>query len=225
MDKIKVLLVDDQFRFLKSLQNILQTRSEDIQVVGVASNGKIALDMVETLQPDIILMDVRMPEMNGVECTRLIRERFPKPRVLMLTTFDDDEYVIEALHYGAVGFLLKDVPPTELIAAIRAVYEGGVLIAPQVATKLVVKLRTPTFEEQSRANEPLRPAWLDDLSNREKEVLSLMAKGHDNKEIAKLLFIGEQTVKNYVSLIYCKLGVHDRVQATQMANNAGLRLM
>lgn len=219
---MRIVLVDDQPRFVKSLKNILETRAGDIAVVGVASNGKTALETIEIHRPDIVLMDVRMPEINGVEATRIIKGKFPEIRVLMLTTFDDDEYVIEALHNGAVGYLLKDAPPAELIAAIRAVYEGGVLFAPQVANKLLGKLVAPARGDHACAGH-VSPPWLSELSHREKEVLSLVAKGYDNKEIARRLYIGEQTVKNYVSLIYCKLGVHDRVQAAQMANETGIK--
>ena len=222
MKKIKVLLVDDQTLFRESLRSVLETRAEDIEVVGVAANGNEALELLLPDLPDVVLMDIRMPEMNGVECTRIIKERYPEIRVLMLTTFDDDEYVVEALHIGAAGYLLKDVPPAELISAIRAVYEGGVLIAPQVATKLVERLRHPEESSADTRNKPPGPDWHRQLSVREREILQLIARGYDNKEIAKKLFIGEQTVKNYVSIIYYKLGTHDRVQVARMATEVGL---
>jgi len=222
LKKIKVLLVDDQTLFRESLRSVLETRAEDIEVVGVAANGNEALELLLPDLPDVVLMDIRMPEMNGVECTRIIKERYPEIRVLMLTTFDDDEYVVEALHLGAAGYLLKDVPPAELISAIRAVYEGGVLIAPQVATKLVEKLRHPEENTADSRNKPPGPDWHRQLSAREREILQLIARGYDNKEIAKKLFIGEQTVKNYVSIIYYKLGTHDRVQVARMASEVGL---
>ncbi len=222
MKTIRVLLVDDQTLFAESLRMVLETRAQAVEVVGVAVNGREAVAQVAESRPDIVLMDVRMPELNGVESTRIIKERFPATKVLMLTTFDDDEYVVEALHLGAAGYLLKDVPPAELIAAIEAVSEGGVLIAPQVASKLVEKLRQPLEPPPVRPAEKPAPQWLQQLSNREKEVLQLIAAGLDNKEIAKRLYIGEQTVKNYVSIIYCKLETHDRVQATRLALEAGL---
>ena len=175
------------------------------------------------LQPDVILMDVRMRKMNGVEATKRIMEQFPETRILMLTTFDDDEYVIEALKYGAVGYLLKDMPPSELITAVRAVYEGGVLISPRVAAKLVEKLVQQTENQTpAQAAETKEPAWVKELSSREKEILKLLAKGLDNEEIARTLHIAKQTVKNYVSVIYGKLGVRDRVQASLAAIQAGL---
>ena len=171
-----------------------------------------------------VLMDVRMPVMNGVESTKLIKEGYPETKVLMLTTFDDDQYVVDALRLGAVGYLLKDMPPMELISAVRAVYEGGVLISPKVATKLVNKLKAISEKELEELNINNRDAisWADELSSREKRILQLMARGLDNKEIAKTLYIAEQTVKNHVSIIYSKLGVRDRVQASRLVIEAGL---
>ena len=161
--------------------------------------------------------------MSGVEATKLIKEKYPQNRILMLTTFDDDEYVIEALQFGAVGYLLKDMPPMELITAVRAVSEGGVLISPRVAEKLVEKLVQNTELLTSQPIEKKQePEWVKDLTSREKEILSMIAKGYDNEEIANRLYIAKQTVKNYVSMIYCKLGVRDRVQASLAAIKAGL---
>ncbi len=222
MEKIKVLLVDDQILFVESLRMVLEKMTNDINVVGVAQNGREAIELASSLHPDVILMDVRMPEMNGVESARIIIERFAEIRVLMLTTFDDDEYIIEALKYGAAGYLLKNVPPEDLIAAIRVVFEGNMLIAPKVASKLVKKLVNNTEDKPSIDITLNFPDWLNQLSNREKEILSLVAQGFDNKEIAKKLYIGEQTVRNYVSIIYCKMGVKDRVLVAKMATKAGL---
>ncbi len=191
--------------------------------MGVAYDGEEALQLVAELEPDVVLMDVRMPKMSGVEATKLIKEKYPQNRILMLTTFDDDEYVIEALQFGAVGYLLKDMPPMELITAVRAVSEGGVLISPRVAEKLVEKLVQNTELLTSQPIEKKQePEWVKDLTSREKEILSMIAKGYDNEEIANRLYIAKQTVKNYVSMIYCKLGVRDRVQASLAAIKAGL---
>lgn len=221
MEKIKIVLVDDQTLFVESLKTVLETRTDDLQVVGVANDGKRAVEVVAETSPDIVLMDVRMPLMNGVESTKLIKERFPDMRVLMLTTFDDDQYVVEALRLGAVGYLLKNMPPAELISAIRAVYEGGVLISPQVANKLVGLITNPQSKaEELHENDTVR-SLVNQLSSREKEILQLMAEGLDNKEIAGKLFIAEQTVKNYVSVIYSKLEVRDRVQASRMVLESG----
>ena len=215
--------MDDQTLFVESLCTVLETRAPDFSVVGIASNGEEALTLTAELGPDVILMDVRMPKMNGVEATKRIKEKFPAIRILMLTTFDDDEYVIEALQYGAVGYLLKDMPPLELITAVRAVYEGGVLISPRVATKIVEKLVQTTEPITAfAAEETTEPEWVKDLNSREKEILKLISKGMDNEEIAHALHIAKQTVKNYVSIIYGKLGVRDRVQASLAAIKAGL---
>lgn len=198
-----MLLVDDQTLFVESLRTVLETRAKDLNVVGVAGDGEEALALTAELRPDVVLMDVRMPKMNGVEATRLIKMEYPATRILMLTTFDDDEYVIEALQYGAVGYLLKDMPPQELITAVRAVYEGGVLISPRVAAKIVGKLvQTTGSPSATPGEESSEPEWLKDLSSREREILKLIAKGFDNEEIANRLHIAKQTVKNYVSMIY-----------------------
>lgn len=222
MGKIKIVLVDDQTLFVESLKTVLETRADDMEVVGVANDGKQAVEVVAETCPDIVLMDVRMPVMNGVESTRLIKERYPDTRVLMLTTFDDDLYVIEALRLGAVGYLLKNMPPAELISAIRAVYEGGVLISPQVANKLVGLLTNPQSKAEGDHDSDRVGSLVNQLSSREKEILQLMAEGLDNKEIARKLYIAEQTVKNYVSVIYSKLGVRDRVQASRMVLESDL---
>lgn len=216
MAEIKIVLVDDQTLFVESLRTVLETRADDMRVVGVAYDGHQAVEVVAETCPDVVLMDVRMPGMNGVESTKLIKERYPDIRVLMLTTFDDDQYVIEALRLGAVGYLLKNMPPAELISAIRAVYEGGVLISAQVANKLVGLLTNPQNKTEEHHENNLIRSLVNQLSSREKEILQLMAEGLDNKEIAKKLYIAEQTVKNYVSVIYSKLGVRDRVQASRM---------
>lgn len=148
MERIRVLLVDDQVLFVESLKTVLTTRAKDLSVVGVTHEGQEAVEAVERYQPDIVLMDVRMPKLNGVSATRIITERFPQTSVMILTTFDDDDFVYDALQNGAVGYLLKDIPPEELIASIRAIKQGAVLISPSVASKLA--LRRP--EEKSVEN-------------------------------------------------------------------------
>jgi len=235
MDRIGVLLVDDHVLFVESLRTVIDRRARDLAVLGIALNGAEAIRMAAELSPDIILMDIRMPDMSGVECTRIIKERSPGVQIMMLTTFDDDEYILQALGHGAVGYLLKDADPSFLISAIRSVHRGGVLIAPQVAKKLLGKL--VTLGEEARpsgdAGEGRSPGdaeeaggarrtALDSLSRREHDVLNLLAKGMTNREIADALFIAEQTVKNHVSEIYAKLGVHDRAQALRLALEAGI---
>lgn len=228
MDKIRILLVDDHVLFVESLRTVIDKRTRDIAVLGIALNGEDAIRMTAELSPDIILMDIRMPDMSGVECTRIIKERSPGVQIMMLTTFDDDEYILQALGHGAVGYLLKDADPSFLISAIRSVHRGGVLIAPQVAKKLLGRLvPRGTGEETRQAGDAADDAGgrrtpLDSLSRREHEVLTQLAKGLTNREIADALFIAEQTVKNHVSEIYAKLGVHDRAQALRLALEAGI---
>ena len=223
MDKIKVLLVDDQLLFVESLQTVLETRVDDIEVIGIARNGKEAVKMTTKKEPDVVLMDIRMPEMNGVESTKIIAEKFPEIKVLVLTTFDDDEYVIEALKNGAFGYLMKDMFPEELIVAIRVVYRGSFLTSPKLVKKILKMVKNPGNLNEDKLNEADEEIYaLSTLSDRELDVLKLMARGYENRGIAERLFIAEQTVKNYVSTIYSKLGVHDRVQATILAMKKGL---
>lgn len=225
MDRIGVLLVDDHVLFVESLRTVIERRARDLDVLGIALNGGDAIRMTGELAPDIILMDIRMPDMSGVECTRIIKERFPGVQIMMLTTFDDDAYILQALGYGAVGYLLKDADPSFLISAIRSVHRGGVLISPQVAKKLLGRIVPRESGEEARpAAEAAggRRTALESLSRREHEVLTQLAKGLTNREIADALFIAEQTVKNHVSEIYAKLGVHDRAQALRLALEAGI---
>lgn len=222
MEKIKIVLVDDQALFLESLKMVLETRTEDIEVIGSASNGEEAIARVKELNPHIVLMDVRMPVMDGVEATRIIHREFPSVQIMMLTTFDNDEYVYEALHDGAIGYLLKDIPPEELISSIRAMRKGAVQLSPVVAAKLIEKAYGPKKTPNVSDEDAHTIRLIESLSKREKEILKLIAKGHDNKEIAKTMFIAEQTVKNHVSTIYSKLEARDRIQAMQIAIKANL---
>jgi DNA-binding NarL/FixJ family response regulator len=220
--RIRVLLADDQVLFVESLRTVLETRAEDFEVVGVAGSGREAIQLVMEKHPDIILMDVRMPEMDGVEATKIIHETYPDIHVLMLTTFDDDEYVVEALNHGAAGYMLKDMPPADLIVSLRAVCKGSIIISPQVANKL---LRIREGEGKPEDGAEARPRALPDgsflryLSKREIEILRLIGTGADNVRIARRLSIAEQTVKNHVSVIYSKLHVHNRMQAMKLANS------
>ncbi len=223
MNKIRLLLVDDQVLFVESLKRLIEITIKDILVVGIAPNGKVALEMTAAEKPDLILMDIRMPEMDGVKSTQLIKEKFPQVKILILTTFEDDEYIVEAFRYGAVGYLLKDVPPNDLISAIRQVYRGGVSVSPKMATKLAEKLFQVNQEVKAHelGSTNAHP-WVKELSGREKEILCLLGKGYNNKEIAQRLFIAEQTVKNSISIIYLKIGARDRIQAARIASEAGL---
>lgn len=218
-NKLRILLVDDQVLFAESLKTVLELKSNDIQVVGIATGGEEAVALTEKEEPHIILMDVRMPGMDGVQATKIIHEAHPNIIIMMLTTFDDDEYIYEAFNYGATGYLLKDIPINELITSLRAVKEGAVLISPRVATKLVKN--APIIQKNLEGTaESSPPPWLDSLGKREREILVYIAKGYDNPHIAAELFITEQTVKNYVSGIYVKLGEHNRMKVMQIALGA-----
>ncbi len=217
--QVKVLLADDQRLFVESLKNVLKTRTKDIDVVGIAKDGAEAVAATEKLRPDVVLLDVRMPVIDGVRACRMIRKQSPRTHIIMLTTFDDDSYVHEALGCGAVGYLLKDIPPAELIVSIRAVKEGTVMISPSIAKKLARKTHGTDEDrgrrERARAEKSL-PYWISTLSKREKDILLLLAEGKENIEISGILNIAEQTVKNNVSVIYSKLGVENRIQAMRV---------
>ncbi len=224
MSKIKVVIVDDQKLFAGSLKIVLEGYAkEEIEVVGVAANGKESLEMVERTKPDIVLMDVRMPLMDGVEATKIIVQKHPKTRVIILTTFDDDEYVIHGLKNGAIGYLLKSIEPEDLIASVKTVHSSGqLMVSPTVAAKLIshtnlgeVDYGTSPVPENERAK--LRMSF-PNLRRREVEILCLMRRNLDNHEIAEKLFIADQTVKNYISRIYDKLDVPGRSHAIQLAN-------
>jgi DNA-binding NarL/FixJ family response regulator len=218
MKQISVLLADDQKLFVESLENVLRSRGKDIAIAGIAFNGQEALELVRETKPDIVLMDVRMPVMDGVECTRLIKKINPEIKVIMLTTFDDDEFIIEALKVGAVGYILKDVSPNELIDDIRVICEGGVLFSPKVVRKIVNRIES-TGRKTPRDDQA---AWLESLSRKEREILVYISKGYNNQEIAEKIYMAEQTVRNYVSRIYAKLGLKDRSHAMKEAISRGL---
>ena len=214
---IRVLLVDDQALFREGLETLLSVH-KDIQVVGQASNGQEAVEVAAKVQPHVVLMDVRMPVLDGVRATRLLKQSLPRCRVIVLTTFDDDEYVFDALHAGAVGYLLKDVASARLVEAIRATARGESILEPSVAAKVIAE-----FTRVSRMVPPAQMEQLvEPLSERELEILALIARGHSNKEIASQLFIAEGTVKNHVTHILGKLAVRDRTQAALKARELGL---
>ena len=212
---IRVLLADDQALVRGGFQMILAAQP-DIEVVGEAEDGRQAIDLTNRLLPDVILMDVRMPELDGLEATRRLVELGTTARILILTTFDLDEYVYAAIRAGASGFLLKDVRPSQLVDAIRVVADGEALLAPAVTRRLLERFAAtlPTPEERAPA--------LATLTDREREVLELVASGLSNSEIAERLFLGETTVKTHVSSLLRKLGLRDRVQAVVLAYEAGL---
>ena len=210
---IRVLVVDDQSMVRAGFRMLLADEA-DIEVVAEASNGKEAVEKAARFDPTVVLMDIRMPELDGLEATRRILAADPDARVLVLTTFDLDDYVYEALRAGASGFVLKDDPPEQLIAAVRTVASGDALLSPAV-TKRVIGAFT-------RMPRPTPPRELDDLSAREREVFRLVARGLSNAQIGKELFIGETTVKTHVTHILSKLGLHDSVQAVVLAYQTGV---
>ncbi|MBO3752304.1 response regulator transcription factor [Streptosporangiaceae bacterium NEAU-GS5] len=218
---IRVLLVDDQPLLRTGFRFILEAE-HDVTVVGEAGDGATAMDQSRALLPDVVLMDIRMPGVDGIEATRrIVREAAPSahvPKVLVLTTFDLDEYIVEALRSGASGFLLKDVPPDELVQAIRVVAAGDAIVAPSVTRRLLDRfaLRLPSAQQQST------PARVDRLTERELEVLRLIARGMSNAEIAAELVVSETTVKTHVGNVLTKLGLRDRVQAVVLAYETGL---
>lgn len=216
MGKIKIVIVDDQTLMRDGLKTILELEN-DMEVLGTAENGLKAIEMVKELRPDVVLMDIRMPVMNGVESTRAIKQSFPDTCVIMLTTFDDEEYIIDALSFGASGYLLKDMPGDKLIDAVRDGIKGNLLIPGTIAAKLAARLSRPHLEVKNSINGPL-----SELSERELEISRLLIKGYSNRQIASKLFISEGTVKNYVSNIYSKIGISDRAKALLYLKEAGI---
>jgi DNA-binding NarL/FixJ family response regulator len=216
-DEIRVLIADDQQLVREGLRVLLDL-IPDICVVGEASNGTEAVERARRLEPDVILMDVQMPELDGVAATRQIQETCPQVRVIILTTFDDDEYVFEGLRAGAAGYLLKDVPSEQLAEAIRAAARGEAFIQPSVTRKVVAEFTRMAERERVRREQPL----IEPLSARELEVLALLAESLSNQEIADRLYIAPGTVKNHVSNILSKLNARDRTQAVLQAKELGL---
>lgn len=212
---IGVLIADDQTLVRTGFRMILEAEN-DMQVLAETKDGAEAVEATRRLRPDVVLMDIRMPRMDGLQATRTIfASASAPPRVLILTTFDLDEYVFDALRAGASGFLLKDVPPEQLIAGIRAVAEGEALLAPTVTRRLI-----ESFVRERHPAAP--PLALDELTAREREVLALVARGQSNAEIAGELFVSATTVKTHVAHILSKLGLRDRVQAVVLAYETGL---
>jgi DNA-binding NarL/FixJ family response regulator len=213
---LRVVIADDQALVRAGFRMILEA-DDNIQVVGEAADGEEAVTAVRRLQPDVVLMDVRMPVMDGLEAARrILSNHSDGPRVIMLTTFDVDEYVYNALNAGASGFLLKDVSPEQLVAAVRLVASGDALLAPSITRRLVERFAKPSPAPASNATE------LGSLTSREREVLVLMARGLSNAELADRLTLSEATVKTHVARILGKLDLRDRVQAVVLAYESGL---
>lgn len=214
--RIRILLVDDQTMFREALKTLLSVQP-DFEVVGEANDGEQALQRAATLKPDVILMDLRMPVLDGVAATRMLHKVHPKSKVIILTTFDEDEYIFEGLRAGALGYLLKDAASDKLFEAIRLAARGESFLQPSVATKLLNQF-TRLADQVPR----LTSALAEPLSDREMQVLQLIASGNSNREIAAKLFIAEGTVKNHVTNILNKLEVNDRTQAAMRAKELGL---
>lgn len=212
MGKMRILVVDDQTLMRDGLKTILDME-EDMEVVGTAGNGQEAYDLTVALSPDLVLMDVRMPLMNGVESMKRIKRNFPETNVLILTTFDEDDYILEALANGANGFLLKDMSSDKLIEAVRDGGKGQTMLPSSVAAKLVARLSSssiPTSKSVCSANEM---KLYSHFTEREKEVISYMILNYSNKEIAVKVGITEGTLKNYITVIYEKIGTNERLKA------------
>ncbi len=202
MNTIRILLADDQTIIREGLKSLLEAR-EGLCVVGEAGNGAEAYELTKALAPDVVLMDIRMPHTDGVEATRLIKRDFPNTIVIVLTTFDDDEYVIRAMTYGASGYLLKDIGSEKLVEAIRDGMCGSIILPGRIAAKITARLSSNGAPSASA----------EDFTQRETEIIRLMAQGKNNGEIAKALYLTVGTVKNYISQIYMKLNVNDRANA------------
>ena len=212
---IRVLLVDDQPMLRTGFRYIIDAEP-DLEVVGEAADGEVALAQARVLTPDVVLMDIRMPRLDGVAATRTLTAAPDAPRVIILTTYDTDEYVVEALRAGASGFLLKDAPAEELVAAVRVVHRGDAVVAPNVTRRLLGRFARLPVDDGPR------PAQVDVLTDREHEVFLLMARGLSNAEIAGDLVVSETTVKTHVSNVLAKLQRRDRVQAVVYAYQSGL---
>ena len=205
MKKIKILLVDDQILFINSLKTVLETKGKEIEVIGVCYNGEEAIDFCRHHSPDMILMDVKMPVIDGVKAAKSITESQPLIKIVMLTTFDEDEYVKEALNVGAKGYLLKDMLPEDLIYAVKTVMNGMMPISPSIIKQSLTKGVSKDVM-----------GWFKELNSKELEILKLITHGYDNQEIAEEVNLAGQTVKNYVSNIYEKMDVRDRMQAMRL---------
>ncbi len=214
---VRVLVVDDQTLFREALTTLLRTRSE-VDVVGEAPDGAQALELVPVLRPDVVLMDLRMPVLDGVATTQRLRVEHPEVRVLVLTTFDGDDEVFPALRAGAVGYLLKDATAPRLLEAVLAAARGESVLQPSVAAKVLARIS----ELPELSSEPPRQPLVDPLTDRELEVLRALADGLSNREAADRLYLSEGTVKNHVTHVLAKLGVRDRTQAALRGRDLGL---
>ena len=217
---IKVLIAEDQELIRQSLEIILDNKP-DMKIIGIAEDGNKTIELAQKLMPDIILMDIRMPYVDGVKCIKIIKEKFPQIKIIVLTTFDDDEYIFNALKNGASGYLLKGVSSKELVEAIRTVFNGGALINPDIAAK-VVRL----FSKMAKAdyNIKVNDSEVNSLSKNELKIMKLIGRGMSNKEITDMLKFSEGTVRNYISIVLNKLNLRDRTQIAIFAVQSGLEM-
>lgn len=217
---IKVLIAEDQELIRQSLEIILSNKP-DMKIIGIAEDGNKAIELAQKLIPDIILMDIRMPFVDGVKCIKIIKEKYPQIKIIVLTTFDDDEYIFNALKNGASGYLLKGISSKDLVEAIRTVYNGGALINPDIAVK-VVKL----FSKMAKAdyNIKVNDSEVNSLSKNELKIMQLIGRGMSNKEITDILKFSEGTIRNYISIVLNKLNLRDRTQIAIFAVQSGLEM-
>ena len=219
MNPLRIVIVDDQVMFRENLKIVIELSMHDTKVVGLAANGQEGLQVIEETNPNLVIMDINMPVMNGVECVRRLREKGNDVNVLMLTMFDEDEYMLESLQLGAVGYILKDTEPEKFTAALQSLQSGCTLLSQQVAKRIASNLL-----QKSDNSKPVNE-WRESLiklTQREQEILRHIGMGEDNQEISAKLFLSEGTVRNYVSAIYEKLDLKDRAQAVRFAIKAEL---
>lgn len=209
---IRLLLADDQILFREGLSFLL-SQQPDLEIIGEASDGQEAIDMATSLQPDAILMDIRMPKVDGITATKTIHELFPWMRILVLTTFDQDDYIWRSLQAGALGYLLKNTPAQKMADSIRAVQQGYGQLDPTIASRVFSQMQSPVSENQNANGSD----WMDLFNDREREVLNHLSQGKNNREIAQELNVTEGTVKNYITRILWQLGLRDRTQAALWA--------
>ncbi len=213
----RILLADDQVLFVEGLRSVFETRANDFEIVGIAHDGQEAIEKTEALHPDIVLMDVRMPGIDGVEATRRIHQAHPHIKIVMLTTYDDDQYVKQAVKNGAIGYLLKDVPPNELFNSVRAAGDGSFILPSSLASKLIGDSDADVYH--GGISDVDLPDWYYELSRKERHILRMVIQGYDNTEIAEEVNLATQTVKNYISRIYTKLNVHGRLEAIKKSRS------
>lgn len=215
----RIVLVDDQVLFVEALKTVIESRSDGFEVVGVFYDGASAVDQIAELRPDLVLMDVRMPGLDGVQATRRLLARIPETRVLMLTTYSEDSYVVQAVTYGAVGYLLKDMPPDALIACMHSALSGQFQLPSKFASQFIASGTAPGRPSRQTAASAELPDWLYELSRKERFILRLIVDGLTNDEISARVFLAPQTVKNYVSRLYARAEVDSRPHLIKIARD------